>query len=747
MRILLVILLFKVHAWTQDYTWPTSLGKHLSSNFGEFRTTGYHQGLDIKTKGSIGHPVFAVSDGYISRIVSNFSGFGRALYLTLDDGQTAVYGHLSKFIPRLEDRLIDQQEKNQSYITNIFLSPGEFKFEKGDIIAYSGNTGFSFGPHLHFEIRNKKGQTLNPLTSGLNQPDRLAPIVDEISFAPLDDESWINGNQLQQNFPVFRDKKGEYHFPDTINIYGKLGISIKTYDKRQGANNIYQPHKIEMYIDGEIYHSLKFDRLDYNWQSTANFINDYRNSRLNFGNFIKLYRNDSDPKVPIHNQVTTGILDLSQGYHDIKIIVMDTKDNKRILNGTVFVMKPFDITIEHLGETEKLISFLIQPKSITIPIKSINGFSFTPYGYADEELDILSSQRVEAGRVITVSKKQASKKALQFITQNNLGTRSKPIHWIDKRFTGDHLTASLNMDISHTEAGVYIQFQPEKVLDEELSLRLKGKYKYTTIPLNQIQPSVYLSQPISPMQFQNIDQIESIINGSIERQIQFDFPYTVAEPGSSITIISNDTYCSMRSKKTSIVSPTVMWIEAVNKHAPIDNGKLISRVYQLQPFERPLSKSMNIAIRYPKKFDENAKLHLYYYDQKEGWTFIPSFKNKDRRVISGEVEHLDAIAIIEDKISPEIISIHPGNNGKYPSLELDQFRIRIDDKLSGFKADESSFDLTLDNQKLIYAYQPKLKVLTYNLKRPLSIGSHSIELNIRDRAGNEKTKSIKFDVY
>ena len=98
------------------------------------------------------------------------------------------------------------------------------------------------------------------------------------------------------------------------------------------------------------------------------------------------------------------------------------------------------------------------------------------------------------------------------------------------------------MDISHTEAGVYIQFQPEKVLDEKLSLRLKGKYQYITIPLNQIQPSVYLSHPISPMQFQNIDQIESIIKGSIERQIQFDFPYTVAEPGSSITVISKDTY-------------------------------------------------------------------------------------------------------------------------------------------------------------------------------------------------------------
>ena len=141
------------------------------------------------------------------------------------------------------------------------------------------------------------------------------------------------------------------------------------------------------------------------------------------------------------------------------------------------------------------------------------------------------------------------------------------------------------------------------------------------------------------------------------------------------------------------------------------------------------------------------KLHLYYYDQKEGWTFIPSSKNKDRRVISGSVEHLDAIAILEDKIQPDIISIHPGNNGKYPSLELNQFRIRIDDKLSGFEAEESSFDLSLDNQALIYAYQPKLKVLSYDLKRPLSIGTHSMQLTIRDRAGNETTNKIEFKVY
>ena len=91
MRLLSAFTLIIVSISAQDYTWPTDLGKHLSSNFGKFRTTGYHLGLDMKTKGTTGHPVYAISDGYISRIVTNYSGFGRALYLQMNDGQTSVY--------------------------------------------------------------------------------------------------------------------------------------------------------------------------------------------------------------------------------------------------------------------------------------------------------------------------------------------------------------------------------------------------------------------------------------------------------------------------------------------------------------------------------------------------------------------------------------------------------------------------------------------------------------------------------
>ena len=129
----------------------------------------------------------------------------------------------------------------------------------------------------------------------------MAPIVEEVGLTPLNNNSWVNGSQLPQNFPVFRDKKGEYHLADTINTYGKVGLSVKTYDKREGANNKYQPHRIEVYLNNKLYHYLEFEELSYDFQATSNFISDYRNSRLNLGNFVKLYKNYGDPEVPVHS--------------------------------------------------------------------------------------------------------------------------------------------------------------------------------------------------------------------------------------------------------------------------------------------------------------------------------------------------------------------------------------------------------------------------------------------------------------
>ena len=116
-------------------------------------------------------------------------------------------------------------------------------------------------------------------------------------------------------------------------------------------------------------------------------------------------------------------------------------------------------------------------------------------------------------------------------------------------------------------------------------------------------------------------------------------------------------------------------------------------------------------------------------------------------MLTGSLKHLDAVAIIEDTTPPQIKSMHPGNNGKYPTLELNWFKIKIDDALSGFDPVEDSFEFKLDNQPLIYAFQPKTKEISYELDRPLPIGTHTIQFKAKDRAGNEVSQNIEFTVY
>ena len=183
--------------------------------------------------------------------------------------------------------------------------------------------------------------------------------------------------------------------------------------------------------------------------------------------------------------------------------------------------------ITKLGETNSVVSFLLQPKSIAIPIKSAVVYSFTPYGYADEGLDVLSQERVETGLIVSLKKDKVKRKALQFIAQNDVGTISNPSHWFNSSISGDHLTLEVDLDISHSDAGVYIQIQTEKVIDEKLSLRLQGDLQYRTIPINQIRPSVFLSTPLLPKEFEEVNQIEAILGESIQRQVQYKFPFTV----------------------------------------------------------------------------------------------------------------------------------------------------------------------------------------------------------------------------
>lgn len=325
-----ILLIFSL-IFAQDYAWPTNTGKHLSSNFGEFRGNHFHMGLDIRTRGSIGHPLYAVSDGYIYRMATNFGGYGKALYLKTNDHRIAVYGHLSRFSKPLSSHLYELQSENHSYFVNKYFTQDEYPVKRGDIIGFSGNSGGSMGPHLHFEFRNDKDQPLNPMIHGFPLIDNVSPKFLDLAMIPVATGTHIDKSPIPQNYTPMRLSLNEYILQDTISIAGKFGIATRVIDKIQNASNSYQIEKLELMVDSVSTFSVQYDLLDFSeGKSIATIYGQPVNHSKN-DDFQKLYRLESYPKLTIHNDYETGIVDLPKGVHKIEILAWDSAQNKSTL--------------------------------------------------------------------------------------------------------------------------------------------------------------------------------------------------------------------------------------------------------------------------------------------------------------------------------------------------------------------------------------------------------------------------------
>ena len=753
-NIIFIILFGGSFIFGQDLLWPTDAGRALSSNFGEFRDNHFHMGLDIKTNGKEGFPVYAVADGYISRMVANFNGYGKALYLTTDENNIAVYCHLNRFSPILENVLGAQQARQMRYHVDRSFSPAEFSVKRGDVIGYTGNTGASSAPHLHFELRDLNNRPLNPLSHGFSLPDRIAPIAREIAIIPLAPDTWINGNPLPQTFPLFRDRSGIYLLPDTVNCSGTIGLAIKAFDKRQGAPNIYQLYRVELAVDNNLRYTIVYDQLDYDQSRYVNTVVDYRLERLNLGEFQKLYRSDAYPTLTIHKSKGNGVLTLPPGYHDLQIRLFDQAGNRSIIKGTIFVNPPAKMKIESISRSQADITFHLRPAFGSIPIKSITAYSFTPYGFADEQLQPLEIIARGKDYSIRFDRRKLERKIIQFIGINKLGAYALPIHWAADNTARDIFDITAELKLSQVEDGLFLQVQTNVYSDAHVTLKIHTPDRVYDIPLMRIQPTVYLSSRTSPVIFDNMNYIEVILTAKSapgetkkERIIKFEKKPSLAIPGKTVTVLSNDRLCSIRTTSNSVYDTTILWIDVVEDNTVPTPGKQLSKVYQLQPFEVPLKDSIQIGIRYSKSVTDETHLGIYFYDPKnERWTYLPTRNRVKRRVLTASVSSLDAVTVIQDPTPPVIREVFPENNGFYNYRDVQTLRAIVDDELSGIDSREESLSMVLDGARLLIAYQPIKKEMSYRLATPLEEGRHELIISIADQSGNVTTKTIRFTV-
>lgn len=310
---------------------PLDIQMYLSGTFGELRSNHFHSGLDIKTQGVEGLNVYSADDGYVSRIKVSQNGYGKALYITHSNGIVSVYGHLKNFNNAIQDYVKAAQYEKESFSIQLFPKKDELIVKKGEVIAYSGSTGGSSGPHLHYEFREQSSQhTLNPLFfKGISVKDTYRPKILEVVIYPVDEYSLINGKNDTAFYMV--SGSGKQHYLDLkkkVKVSGRVSFGIRSYDPMDDISNKNGVYQIEMQIDTQQVFKLEMDKLSF---ATTRYLN----SLIDYGYYKSKRRRVIRTQIDTNNRifnyrdiVSNGIYTFNdEQEHTIRFIVSDVYNN------------------------------------------------------------------------------------------------------------------------------------------------------------------------------------------------------------------------------------------------------------------------------------------------------------------------------------------------------------------------------------------------------------------------------------
>ena len=242
----------------KEFTLPFDFPVLFSGNFAELRSNHFHGGVDFKTQGVIGKPIHAPADGYVSRVTVAPGGYGNAMYITHYNGYTTVYGHLEEFMPAIEKLVRECQYRDETFSVDISFGQDEFPVKRGDIVSLSGNTGYSFGPHLHFEVREtESNQFVNPLIFYKEHVrDTKPPKAYAVALYPRSGKGAVEGDNKRSICKIDGNSLN-----DTLRVWGEVGFGVKALDFMDNTSNNYGIYRIELTVDDSLLYSSSMDRV------------------------------------------------------------------------------------------------------------------------------------------------------------------------------------------------------------------------------------------------------------------------------------------------------------------------------------------------------------------------------------------------------------------------------------------------------------------------------------------------------
>ncbi len=675
----------------QEYEWPTDASRLMTSSFGEYRAGHFHAGIDIKTWGQSGYQVFAVEKGYINRIHVSPYGYGRSIYILLDNGLNVVYAHLSKFSESIEKLIKEEQKKQGRFSIDKKFLPYQIQVEKGELVGFTGRSG-TRDPHLHFEVRNNDNQPINPFLTGYVIDDQIPPIVNAVAITPLSYGSHVNSDFQPRIYLVKKDKNGFYQLTETIQAWGQIGLSVSAFDQANDASNSFAVYQIRFYVDEQPTFIIQYDSFPYDMTQQIELDRDYRLNQWGWGLFQKLYcdignklpfyqpsstgagtlscwNEKENPlpfqePVPFNSQYGNGSLKLEKGLHTIRIEIDDFFENLTTITGTLQM-----ISLSEIDTATVLLKNI--PEVETVETDSIPGIKLEK-----EFMDDL----------------------IRFCVKSNHPLQTFPLLYI----------------------------QRNEGMKTPIDLFKKG---------NQIFVG---SAPLHP---DNDGQITAELHVISQQGIKYVTRDTIKTftitPDQSSSILSDDHTFRILFPRGSVYRPILGSVEQIPASHP---DGVIDYEYMAYPQDIPLKNSVRVIIDISPDHHDVDKLGIYQIGKNGSTSFLGN--SWENGTLSATTGSLSRFTVLNDTIPPEIHFIQPVPETHIRDrtpLILVEFR----DTLSGIYG-ENHYRFYLDSIQLIVEYDPINNIGFHQIEEPMDLGLHHLDIVITDQVENVTRRQSQF---
>ncbi len=747
-----------IFAQNQTFIWPTNASNYLTSSFAEYRSGHFHAGIDVKTWGQEGYQVYAISDGQIRRIRVSPYGYGKALYLKLDTGETVVYAHLQRFNDEIEKIVKSEQKRVGEYRIDKYIGAGVLTVKQGEMIAYTGSTGIGF-PHLHFEIRDKRNRPVNPFLYGYKVTDNIPPAISAISITPLDYTSRVNSDVKPCIIRPTRIAPGKYQIDENILVSGKVGFAIDCFDQANGVTNTFAAYRLNLYIDGEIKFSAVYNRFSYDETGQIVFERDYRLRKRGIGIYQKLYRDKENTLSfytpdraevgmiygePLPETLMANVHETYNGTHKFRIEAADFNGNVSAVQGYFVTGKKTQIfsQIEADENGNHYLKDLFDEQGNTVHEPEL--FVSSNDGKTWQKASLLPDTRISSP---VLKYRNPAVKVLKITARDIAGRETFPLFV--------NLSDSINSLIPQVE------FQIEKDFYDDfmrLDLWVNGHIKG--------QPRMFVQQmgdyPVEIGLFQNnynsyygIYKFIPGKDGTLDIEVQahdlagkdvlcwdqFDIATITPEDGGWMA--SDDAKCRVSFGNDRVYRNLFMRISETD--IPDTNKyDVIGRAYNIEPQDVPLKRSALVSLKYPGDDPLPDKLGVFGSSNGRWWGFQGKSRNTQTNQISARLGSFRFVTILRDTIPPEIEIYSPKQNGQYQNRSP-LIRAHVRDRLSGI-SNERSIIIRLDGEKVISEYDPEKRIVKYKPEQPLTAGWHRATVWARDNIGNVALVERRFYV-